>query len=491
MSLPNASKPEEEIPASSATGPVTIPVSDRIPLSQKLGVSAGVCFDSLAVGVTVGGLWMPYFNIGLGISPAKLGLVLMLLRAWDAITDPIMGNISDNTRTRWGRRRPYMVVGAALVALVYPWIWRVPTGLSETGTLAYLLGIGMLFFACTTTWCMPYYSLQLEQTPSYDERTRLMAWCAFFGKLISLSGAWALAIVTGPWFVNAATGKPDIILGVRTCSWFVAGAILVVGLLPPLFGRERYYKAETSHQTKDPFFKSIAESFNCGPLWRLIGVTFFLIVGNAGVGALGQYLNIYYVNGGDIGLAAIVGGWKGTMVIAIGICCIPFWTWLGERFDKRTMVLVMLMVSILGHLTNILCMLPGLPYLQLVPAIFESSAISAVWLFLPSMKADVADHDELHTRKRREGALNAFYSWFVKAASTIGMGMSGVLLQITGFDVKLANQPEGVLLHMKWLYVLLPIFVWGVAIYFAWSYPLSRVKMAQLRKQLEDRRGKV
>lgn len=488
MALPTQS--EEELPTSSTAKPA-IAEADRIPLSQKLGVAAGTCFDSLAVGMTIGGLWMPYFNIGLGISPAKLGLILMILRAWDAITDPIMGNISDNTRSRWGRRRPYMVVGAALVALVYPWIWRVPSGWSETGMFFYLLGIGMLFFVCTTMWCMPYYSLQLELTPSYDERTRLMAWCALFGKIISLSSAWALAIVTGPWFVNAVTGKPDIVLGVRTCSWFVAGAILVVGLMPPLFGRERYYKAETSHQAKDPFFKSIAESFRCGPLWRLIGVTFFLIVGNTSVAALGQYLNIYYVNGGDISLAAIVGGWKGTMVVAMGICCIPLWTWLGERFDKRTMVIVMLGVSIFGHLTNLVCMVPGMPYLQLVPALFESSAISAVWLFLPSMKADVADHDELHTSKRREGALNAFYSWFVKLASTIGMGTSGVLLQMTGFDVKLGNQPLEVLLHMKWLFILLPICGWSVAIYCAFAYPLSRAKMASLRGQLEDRRGKV
>ncbi len=97
---------------------------------------------------------MPYFNIGLGIDPTKLGIVLMILQAWNAVLDPIMGNLSDNTRTRWGRRRPFLAVGAFLTAMVFPWLWRPPTVWGETGTLVYLVIVGMVFYTCFSCWAM-------------------------------------------------------------------------------------------------------------------------------------------------------------------------------------------------------------------------------------------------------------------------------------------------------------------------------------------------
>src|SRR5471030_3270248 len=128
----------------SSTPPIA--TDDRIPFLQKIMFSAGGTMDYVATGLSTSVLWMPYFNIGLGINPALLGLVLMILRGWDAFVDPVMGNLSDNTRTRWGRRRPFMVVGAVLTAAIFPFIWRVPSGFGTTGQIVYLVVIGMTFF---------------------------------------------------------------------------------------------------------------------------------------------------------------------------------------------------------------------------------------------------------------------------------------------------------------------------------------------------------
>nr|WP_221773371.1 MFS transporter [Ruficoccus amylovorans] len=139
--------------------PSKIPAADRIPLGQKIAFALGGKMDYFATGVTISMLWMPYFNIGLKISPGLLGLCLMLLRGWDAITDPLMGNISDNARTRWGRRRPFMFVGAILTAAIYPFLWRPPAGWSELGMFFYLLFVGCLSLPalpvgrCPTTGC--------------------------------------------------------------------------------------------------------------------------------------------------------------------------------------------------------------------------------------------------------------------------------------------------------------------------------------------------
>lgn len=468
-----------------------IPESDRIPFGQKIAFALGGKMDYFATGVTVSMLWMPYFNIGLKISPLYLGLCLMLLRAWDAITDPIMGNISDNARTRWGRRRPFMFVGAILTGLIYPFLWRPPAGWSELGVFFYLLFVGGLFFTSFTCWSMPYYGMQLELTPNYDERTRLTAWMSFFAKLVTLLGGWIMAIVSGPWFANPVTGDPDIVTGVRTCSWFFAVLIIVMGLMPALFVKERYYEKETSKQSKEPFWKSIRETFRCGPLWCLIGSSFFLSLGNASVASLGQYVNIYLVNDGQIADASIVDGWRYTTIVVVGILSIPLLTWLSEKFDKKTLVASMLITAMFGQLLYYFCLNPDLPYLQLIPAALQAGGFSAVWLFMPSMKADVADYDELDTTRRREGALNAFYSWFIKMAHTLAMGMGGLMLQISGFNVALSRQPPEVLARMKGMFLFIPVGIWMISLLLILFYPLTRQKLADIRVELEDRRGKL
>lgn len=470
---------------------IIIPEGDRIPLFQKVMFAAGNSMDFFATGLMVGVLWMPYFNIGLGISPARLGLVLMVLQAWNAFLDPVMGNLSDNTRTRWGRRRPFLAVGAILTACLSPWIWRPPVSSGEAGMVTYLLVMGVLFYTCFSCWAMPYYSMQLELTPNYDERTRLNAWSAVFGKFTSLCGAWAMALLSSSWFANPATGQPDIVHGMKVCSWFVAGAILIVGLLPALFVQERYY-SEARHQARDPFWQSIRESARCRPLWMLIGISFFLVVGSTSIGTLAQYLNIYYVNHGDLAKASVIVGVKGTLLVVTGLLCIPVYTWLGERYDKKQVVGFMIGLTMVGQVLNVFLMTPAHPWLQIIPGFFESSAISAIWLFLPSMKADTADYDELKTMRRREGALNAFYSWFIKAALTCSMGLGGWVLEFSGFDVKLAHeQPASVLHTMLALYVILPVVIWGIALIFVWRYPLNRAEMSAIRQALEGRRGAV
>ncbi len=454
--------------------------------------------EYVATGLMTGILWMPFFNIGLGMNPATLGVILMLLRAWDAITDPIMGNISDNTRTRWGRRRPYLFVGAITTALLYPLFWYLPNGYNETARTVYLVIVGMTFFASFTLWSIPYYGMQLELTPSYDERTRLTGWMTFFSKLSYLAGGWALSLImwigtritqanTDP--VIASADKP-IVVGLKFTCWFIALGILCFGLLPALFVKERYYLAETSKQAREPLWQSLRESIRCTPLWALNGLVFFLLLGTTSVASLGQYVNFYYACQGDLSLGALIAGWKSTVVVFFGITTIPLFVWLGERYDKRTVVLAMLLGSMTGHLLNYYLMTPQNPWLQIISGAFESCSLSAIWIFLPSMKADVADWDEYHTTRRREGAINAFHYWFIKLALTLSMGIGGFVLQLSGFDAarEAAQTPEA-LSRMFNLYLMLPLLIWLIALACVWFYPLTRAHASTIRRQLEARRG--
>jgi glycoside/pentoside/hexuronide:cation symporter, GPH family len=151
----------------------------------------------------------------------------------------------------------------------------------------------------------------------------------------------------------------------------------------------------------------------------------------------------------------------------------------------------MLGMSMFGHLLNYWLMNPAHPYWQILSGFFESSAIGAVWMFLPSMKADVGDYDEQHTNRRREGSINAFYSWFIKASLTASMGIGGVVLQMTGFDRNFAQQPADVLQRMLWVYLIIPVVIWCVALVSIWFYPLTRQRCAEIRAVLESRRGTI
>jgi GPH family glycoside/pentoside/hexuronide:cation symporter len=467
-----------------------IPEHERIPLVRKIAFSLGANTEYVATALMTGVLWMPFFNLGMGLEPAHLGVVLMILRVWDAITDPLMGNITDKARTRWGRRRPFIVAGALLTALVYPLFWHMPAGWSDTAKLIYLMPVGMLFFACFTVWSMPYYAFQMELTPNYDERTRLSAWTTVATKFSYLAGSWVLALVTGPLFADPATGKPDIVAGMRAVCWFISGLIVVFGLLPALCGRELVRTNSPSSPAPSLSFReNLRASAACRPIWPLIGITFFLVLSYSSVGALANYVYIYYIYDGDMNAGSILFGWKATANVVTGLASIPLLTWLSERFDKRTMVRAMLVLCMAGYSLNLVCLRPDMPYLMLIPSVFESCGISAVWLFLPSMKADIADYDELRTRHRREGSLNAFYSWFVKAAMTASVGVGGFVLSSSGFSASRVSQAPEVLQRMLALFIGLPITFWASALVLSFFYPLTRKRMKAIRTRLERRRA--
>ena len=470
--------------------PSAIPPGDRIPIKQKLAYAAGGSVDWFTGG-TLGALWMPVFNLGFGISPGLLGLVAMIHRIWDAVSDPVIGNFSDNARTRWGRRRPFIFVGAILSALVMPMMWRLSPDWSEAAMLAYVAVVGIILYTCTTIWAMPYNSLMLEMTPNYDERTRLAAYRTVFTKLGLLVGSWLLPFASSGAFANPQTGEPDLVRGVQIISLGLAVLTAGLGILPAIFVPERYYEKEASRQEREPLLAGLRDSFRLRPLWMLVAIVVFQVFGNGLTGALGFYVNLYYINAGKLAQASVIEGLKGTTAFVVGLAAIPFWTWVCERLDKKWTLMIIVGSGFIASALNVLCLTPSMPYLQIIPAVFYASVTASIWLLLPSMLADVVDYDELRTRRRREGNINAVFSWFLKMSFTLSVGLSGFVLEWTGFDVKAGSQPGEVLRRMLALYILLPAAFWTVAVVLIGFYPLNRKTSTELRGQLEARRGKV
>ena len=254
-----------------------VAAEDRVPFWQKMAYGSAGTIDILAVRVMVS-IAYQVFQMELKMSFNQVALILMSLRLWDGIADPVMGWISDNTRSRWGRRRPYIFVGAILSALTYPLIWWFPRELTQGETMGWIIGFGILFYSCFTIWAMPFQSLLMEMTPDYNERTRTASVRGIFQTIAGLFNGFCWWLSLLPIFYVDGIQSPSN--GMRYISLFMAALMLLLGPLPALFVKERYYESElTRKQEKISLIGSLKETLNCRAFLILCVVTVLFLLG--------------------------------------------------------------------------------------------------------------------------------------------------------------------------------------------------------------------
>ena len=470
----------------------TIAAEDRVPFSRKLAYGIAGPVDIWSVWILVS-ISYPLFNMELGLAPTKVAVILMALRLWDGIADPVMGWISDNTRTRWGRRRPYIFIGAICAGLTFPFMWWFPQGLSDWQIVGWVVGFGILFYSCFTVWAMPYQSLLMEMTPDYNERTRVAAVRGLIQSASSLVVGFSWWLALRPVFADPVTGAASTANGMRYISLVVAVFIIILGVLPAIFVKERYYDSETvQKQGKVDLRKSLKETLSNKPFLILCTFTIFFLLGTSIYDSYGRYVGTYYVLGGDWERSSLFQIYGTFIYTVCSLGLIPVFRRVSEHIGKNRTLLIatslVLFSGILTWFTN----RPDLPYLMLVNTIFIGAGYAGLWLMIPSMQADVVDSDELATGERREGSFAAIYSWVLKLSFCIGFLISGPLLEFTGFDAALgSSQPENVLLNLRIGYIALPVGALILAVILLRAFPITPLRAREIRTALETRRGKV
>lgn len=414
----------------------------------------------------------------LGVSPAAVGVVMMVRGLWDAVTDPAMGYFSDNFRHRLGRRRPFIVLGGVLMALALSLMWWFPQEWEETPKMIWF-GAGLLLFATAQTiFSVPYGALSFELSPSYHGRTRVQMYRTWMGRVGSFAGPYLFPFCLLAIFSSALEG-------VRVLA-MILGVVLVLTTVVAAWGSRERAQASA---TRDHFLTAIRSTMTSPEFIRVTFIYVCLCFTLGVFGAFQFFLVTYYVFGGDLVKGAAFGAGVETFANVLILFSIPAVGWLCRKFQKHNALKIALWMMIVGSALQMVLINPQYPGLMFISPFFYSLGIVATFTILGTLMADAVDADELRSGQRREGLFSAAAAFMMKTVGAVAAGISGWLIQATGFvAAKGGDQAEGVFHHMllmfsgKGLILLLCL----VALH---KYPLTEERVAEIQAELRRRKA--
>ncbi|MEM7682777.1 MAG: MFS transporter [Planctomycetota bacterium] len=462
---------------------------DRVPLGQKIAFGAGMLGNQMFPAAL--GVFMVVLVQSLNMSPLWVGVVAFLPRLSDALTDPVMGFITDNTESRWGRRRPYIFIGAILAGASYILMWQLFPENGELFNFVYFLLLSFVFYLGLTIFATPYVAMGYEMTPDFHERTRLMAVSQWIGQ-------WAWVIV--PWFwviLYDPDIYPDAVAGARNLAIWVGVGCMLLAMAPAVFCKTQPVDPATLEKLSlDNLQKNVASllqgfaaTFRCKPFVLICLATFFVFNAFNTVAQFSFYIIVHYMNHGDTGAAGQWPTWVGSATaLATAFLAIPAVTWIARKVGKKNAFLISQGLSIPGYLAYWWCFNPDHPWMMFLPLPLFCFGIGSLFTLMMSMTADVCDLDELNTGARREGAFGAVYWWMVKFGFAIAALVGGLIFTIVGFDEKAATQTVEAMHGMRIAYIAVPVCGTLIAMALMLRYDVDEQRSHDVRQQLENRK---
>jgi sugar (glycoside-pentoside-hexuronide) transporter len=404
-----------------------------------------------------------------GLRPELAGLVQLIGRAVDAFTDPAMGRLSDLSRWKAGRRRPFFLIGAVPFGICYALLWvDLPDG-SQLAMFAYYTTVYVGLSLGMTVLSVPYLALQPEMALGYDARTSLNT----YRNVGSVIGVFAAVS-----FRPAANA-----LGGGEAGFALAGAVYGVAMALPWLA---VYRATWER----PDFQSRKTTISLADGLRIIArhhsfrrLTGIYLCGRITMDIIGAMLIIYFTH--------VIGrteDFELTMFLFLGtvLVSLPFWLRVARHFDKATLFIVGA-IWWMATLTLILFAQPDWPrWLLLVFAPLGGIGFAVVDLMPWSMLGEVVDEDDLRTGERREGIYNGSFMFLRKLGGTIAVALALGLLGLLGFE-KGEQQNEQTLIAIRLLTSVVPAFFLLLSIWLARGYPLTRNVHAKIVDRLETR----
>jgi GPH family glycoside/pentoside/hexuronide:cation symporter len=488
FTLPTARDADESGPdVASVPG---APQEDHLKPSTKVAYAMGGTTDIFGHWL-YNGMVDAVFNVFLGVSPTRVSLVRAAMLFMDACSGVLFGWLSDNTRSRWGRRRPWILFGSIASGIGLPMLFLARSTWSADQIFWYMMLSTLLYSPIIAAYNTPYQSLGFELTPDVNERTAVMAYRGFIQKAAGAALQGGIWFSTLPMWTDPVTGKPDIAQG---AMWWgaIAGLFMIIsGLANFVFVKERYYE-KVQAQGRSNIVKMFADAARNKPFLVLLATRLVYAIPTGLVGTLGFYAMTYYVYGGDMTAASPMHFYTGVSYMIAGFAGIFATRKVSIIIGKKNTLYATLATGLVAFLSAWWFYTPSSPWLTLIATGLNGFSATGLWVVLPSMEADVVDFDELQSGQRRESAYTATASWMMKVGMMFSMVIGGPLLEATGFDAKNgANQGPDAIFGIRALFVGIPVIALLIAIVLVKLYPLTTERTQQIRRELEARRGTV
>jgi GPH family glycoside/pentoside/hexuronide:cation symporter len=467
---------------------------DRVPIVQKAAFGAGHLVNNLLPGSL--GVFSFFLLTAFGMDPFLAGLLGGLPRFYDAITDPIMGYISDNTKSRFGRRKPYIFIGAIMSGVLFMVLWQLNPENTQMYNFWYFLILSLVYLTGNTIFSTPLIGLGYEMTSDYNERTRLMGFSQTIGQM-----AWMIV----PWFW-VIIADPDLFatqaIGVHRLAIIVGAICIALGIMPALFCKEidQSHLTNRAEITFKSLFKNLKDlvrnmvliSKNTSFV-KLCAATFLVFNGFQMVASFSYFIIVFYVFKGSYADAGTWPAWFSTIsALATAIFIIPVITWIANKLGKRKAFIISTFISIVGYLMKWWGFNPENPWLMLVPIPLMVFGIGGLFTLMMSMTADVCDLDELNNgMPRKEGTFGAIYWWMVKLGQGLALVLGGLVLKLVGFDQNEVIQTTETLTRLRIADIVIPALTAALAVWVMWKYDLTEAKAREIKAELVSRRGEL
>ncbi len=441
----------------------------------KVIYGLGELGPSVAGGTIIPFYYLFFLTDVAGIRPGIAGSLLLVARLWDAINDPLIGALSDRTRTRLGRRRPFILAGALPMAVTYVLLWIVPPGFSGAGLALYYLGAYFLFDLFMTIVTGPYYALMPELSLDSDERTSIVTYRMATSIIAGLGAAVALPVV-----FNSA---PSLRIGF---AWTAVGVGILSALPFLLIAAKVRERPDFQSPSRLGIRESIRGVLRSRPFWLAMLVNWLAWLAIAIVEAVFAYYVVYWAGIPEEDSAIVL-----AIILGSAILFLPLVNWMAGRLEKKWAFVVATLTWATTHV-----ILWFVPQAEVVPiylvGVLAGLGVSSAHILPTSMAADVMEALEVDSGERQEGVFGGMMAFLQKLGTSVALLAIGWVLELTGYQAGAATQSAATLTGLRVLVSWVPVVLLILASLCAAAFPITRhVHMALVARAALARAARV